>query len=201
MERLSARILASLAIVALAVACFAIRASGPAAAHEPFAPDPTVAPEAQTEIDKCETLRAAAQDIVGTLIAATRRATSLIQDMPTLSCEYRAENGWLTVMFVMGQDRAQFERLAALVPDIKRLDGIAEVAFAVPPTPQQRPAGATVSLWHAGTLVTVEAASAKTADQLGADVAKLARTITGDDRLLHGHDKQGPENQHLQGGG
>ena len=201
MERRSARILSSLAILALAVACFAIRASGPAAAHEPAAPDPTVAPEAQTEIDKCDTLRAPVQSILGTLSAAPRHTNSLVQDMPTLSCEYRAENGWLTVMIVMGQDRAQFERLAALVPGIKRLDGVADVAFAVPPTPQQRPAGATVSLWHAGTLVTVEAASAKTADQLGADVANLARAIAGDDRLLHGHDKQGPENQHLQGGG
>ena len=90
----------------LVAVCLVLRTSGPADARQPA--DPSVAPEAQTEIDKCETLRAPIEAMLGTLSSAPRRVTSFVQDMPTLSCDYRADAAWVTVVIVMGQDRAQF---------------------------------------------------------------------------------------------
>ena len=178
-------------------------AAGSATAHDAVAtPSPTLAPQAQVDIDKCVTVRPAVEAIIGTLSSAPRRSFAFMQDMPSLTCDYRADGAWLTVTFIMGRDRDEFEHLAALVPGVARLDGVADVALTVPPTPLQSPAGATIVFLQGGTSVEIQAAASTTsANQLTTRVTDLARTIASDDRLLHGHDMQATENQPLQGGG
>ena len=154
------------------------------------------------ELDKCAELRAPAEAMVGPLSAAPQRTREYYQDMSAVTCRYRSADGWLTVTFVANPDRGQFERMSALVPGSARVDGVGDVAFSIPPTPDQQPAGATIAAYQGGTQVDVEVASgSKTADQLSAELKELARTIASDDRLMHGTDKQPTENQHLQGGG
>ena len=189
--------------VALACMCLLGGAGGPATAHDAVAaPAPTLAPQAQVDIDKCGTIRAAVERVVGTLSSAPRRSFAFQQDMPSVTCDYRADGAWATVTYVMSRDRGEFEHLAGLVPGIARIDGIADIALTVPPTPLQTPVGATVALFRDGTSVEIQAAaSTLSAEQLTARVTELARAIASDDRLLHGHDVQPTENQPLQGGG
>lgn len=194
---------ASLAAAAAACAWILGGAAGPVAAHDGVAaPPPTPAPQAQVDIDKCATMRPAVEMTVGTLSSAPRRSFAFMQDMPSLTCDYRADGAWLTVTYIMSRDRGELEHLAALVPGIAKLDGLADVAFTIPPSPLQSPAGATVVFLKDATSVEIQAAASTTsADQLTARVTDLARAIASDDRLLHGHDKPPTENQPLQGGG
>ena len=166
------------------------------------AADPTTAPQAQVKIDKCATLRPQVESLIGSLSAAPARSRAQEQDMPALTCLYRGDGAWLTVSFILYPDRGQFERTASAVQGAARADGVAEVALTIPPTPQQRPAGATIAAYQGGTQFTLEVASGtKSADQLATELAGLARAIASDDRLLHGRDQDDAENQPLQGGG
>lgn len=190
---------------AAAVACawiFGGTAGSAMARDGVSAPPPTPAPQAQVDIDKCATMRPAVEAIVGTLSSPPRRSFAFMQDMPSLTCDYRADGAWLTVTYIMVRDRGELERLAALVPGIAKLDGLADVAFTIPPSPLQSPAGATIVFLKDGTSVEIQAAAnTASADQLTARLTDLARSIASDDRLLHGHDRPPTENQPLQGGG
>ena len=194
-------VLPTFAVCLFASVLLLSRTTVTASAHQPVA-DPTTSSDAPVQIDKCATMRPQVESIIGALGSVPARSRAPEQDMPALTCLYRADGAWLTVSFIAYPDRGQFERMASAVQGAVRADGLAETAFSVPPTPQQRPAGATIAAYQSGTQFTLEVASGnKSADQLANELAGLARAIALDDRLVHGLDQDDAENQHLQGGG